>query len=234
MWRADSLGKTLMLGKTEGKRRRRQRRMRWLDSISRCEVRRDRQTSGEASASASLKNVGHEKVATELLSSKRQWHRYGPGSGPPPLPLNPQEVSEQHKDMSANKPNIFRLVPASSSWSHRKGVRFCLPNTIFMHLQGPMFFQNPSCKRVRELWILATQLMILEGRWNQRIHHSRHSGKGFIWWELKAACPKGLRLHWDIASSNPKSLLVKETPFMAPNTHIHTHTNITSVWWDWW
>ena len=46
--------------------------MRWLDSISRCEVRRDRQTSGEASASASLKNVGHEKVATELLSSKRQ------------------------------------------------------------------------------------------------------------------------------------------------------------------
>ena len=72
MQRADSLGKTLMLGKTEGKRRRRQRRMRWLDSISRCEVRRDRQTSGEASASASLKNVGHEKVATELLSSKRQ------------------------------------------------------------------------------------------------------------------------------------------------------------------
>ena len=31
--RADSLGKTLMLGKTEGKRRRGQQRMRWLDSI---------------------------------------------------------------------------------------------------------------------------------------------------------------------------------------------------------
>ena len=93
------------------------------------------------------------------------WGSVGGREGsPPPLPLNPQEVSEQHKDMSANKPNIFRLVPASSSWSHRKGVRFCLPNTIFMHLQGPMFFQNPSCKRVRELWILATQLMILEGR----------------------------------------------------------------------
>ena len=32
--RANSLEKTLMLGKTEGKRRRGQKRMRWLDSIS--------------------------------------------------------------------------------------------------------------------------------------------------------------------------------------------------------
>ena len=34
MWRADSLQKTLMLGKTEGRRRRRQQRMRWLDGIT--------------------------------------------------------------------------------------------------------------------------------------------------------------------------------------------------------
>ena len=33
MQRADSLEKTLMLGKTEGKRRKEQQRMRWLDSI---------------------------------------------------------------------------------------------------------------------------------------------------------------------------------------------------------
>ena len=32
--RADSLGKTLMLGKIEGRRRRRQQRMRWLDGIT--------------------------------------------------------------------------------------------------------------------------------------------------------------------------------------------------------
>ena len=32
--RADSMEKTLMLGMTEGKRRRGQQRMRWLDSIS--------------------------------------------------------------------------------------------------------------------------------------------------------------------------------------------------------
>ena len=33
MQRADSLEKTLMLGKTEGRKRRRRQRMRWLDSI---------------------------------------------------------------------------------------------------------------------------------------------------------------------------------------------------------
>ena len=33
MWRATSLGKTLILGKTEGKRRREWQRMRWLDGI---------------------------------------------------------------------------------------------------------------------------------------------------------------------------------------------------------
>ena len=34
MWRANSLEKTLMLGKIEGRRRRRRQRMRWLDSIT--------------------------------------------------------------------------------------------------------------------------------------------------------------------------------------------------------
>ena len=34
MRRADSLEKTLMLGKTEGRRRREQQRMRWLDDIT--------------------------------------------------------------------------------------------------------------------------------------------------------------------------------------------------------
>ena len=34
MGRAYSLEKTLMLGKTEGRRRRRQQRMRWLDGIT--------------------------------------------------------------------------------------------------------------------------------------------------------------------------------------------------------
>ena len=34
MQRIDSLGKTLMLGKTKGRRRRGQQRMKWLDGIT--------------------------------------------------------------------------------------------------------------------------------------------------------------------------------------------------------
>ena len=34
MGRTDSLEKTVILGKTEGRRRRRQQRMRWLDGIT--------------------------------------------------------------------------------------------------------------------------------------------------------------------------------------------------------
>ena len=34
MWRTDSLEKTLMLGKTEGRRKRGRQRMRWLDGIT--------------------------------------------------------------------------------------------------------------------------------------------------------------------------------------------------------
>ena len=34
VWRADSFGKTLMLGKIEGRRRRERQRMRWLDGIT--------------------------------------------------------------------------------------------------------------------------------------------------------------------------------------------------------
>ena len=34
MWRADSFGKTLMLGKIEGRRKRGRQRMRWLDGIT--------------------------------------------------------------------------------------------------------------------------------------------------------------------------------------------------------
>ena len=54
MQRADSMEKTLMLGKIEGKRRRAQQRMRWLDSItelSGCEV---EQTPGDSEGQGSL------------------------------------------------------------------------------------------------------------------------------------------------------------------------------------
>ena len=51
MWRADSLEMTLMLGKTEGRRRRGQQRTRWLDGISGHEF---EQTPGDSEGQGSL------------------------------------------------------------------------------------------------------------------------------------------------------------------------------------
>ena len=54
MQRADSLEKTLMLGKIEGKKRSGQQRMRWLDSITDSVDVKFEQTLGDSEGQGSL------------------------------------------------------------------------------------------------------------------------------------------------------------------------------------
>ena len=60
MRRANSLEKTLMLGKTEGKRRRGRQRMRWLDGISDGVSASSRDSEGQASL-ACCSPSGHKE-----------------------------------------------------------------------------------------------------------------------------------------------------------------------------
>ena len=71
MWRTDRLEKTLMLGKTEGRRRRGQQRMRWLDvSTNSMDMSlRDSEGQGSSGVLQSMQRVGHNWV-TEL----NWWH----------------------------------------------------------------------------------------------------------------------------------------------------------------
>ena len=61
MGRTDSLEKTLMLGKIEGRRRRGQQRMRWLDSINRQELEQTLEESEGQGSLACCSPWGHKE-----------------------------------------------------------------------------------------------------------------------------------------------------------------------------
>ena len=75
MWRADSLEKTLMLGKTEGRRRRRWQRMRRLDSITNStDMSLDRLQERGAGKPSVLLSMGFQRVGHNL-TTEQQGHQ---------------------------------------------------------------------------------------------------------------------------------------------------------------
>ena len=76
MWRADSLEKTLMLGKIEGRKRRGRQRMRWLDGITHwLSGHQFEQTLGDGEGQGSLVSCsswGHKELnMTEQLNNNK-------------------------------------------------------------------------------------------------------------------------------------------------------------------
>ena len=77
MQRTDSLEKTLMLGKIEGRRRRGRQRMRWLDGITHSmdmnlsklqKIVKDRKPGG-------LQSVGSQRVGLDLVTEQEQFEK---------------------------------------------------------------------------------------------------------------------------------------------------------------
>ena len=66
MQRADSFEKTLMLGKTEGKRRREQQRMGWLDNITDSIDRSFQKTPGDVGETSTRETKHHTRRVGEL------------------------------------------------------------------------------------------------------------------------------------------------------------------------
>ena len=71
MGRVDSLEKTLMLGKSEGKRRRGWQRMRWLDSITDSMDMNLRKLWRIAEEPGMLQSMGSQRVGRNLTGEKQ-------------------------------------------------------------------------------------------------------------------------------------------------------------------
>ena len=111
MQRANSLGKTLMMGKIEGKGRRGWQRMRWLDSITSSMDTNLSKLYWRTEESGRLMYTGSQRVRHDLATEKQQRR------SPPPGPLNPQALQSRcrQKMYLYNSVSIHKATTATTA-----------------------------------------------------------------------------------------------------------------------
>ena len=143
MWRADSFGKTLMLGKIEGRRRRGQQRMRWLDGIT-------------ESVDMGLGRLW------ELVMDREAWHAAVHGAAKSPTwlsdwtELRKSEPSKPTLNLSASAQKIGL---AKSSYRFFLGQLMGKPEWTFWPTQ--YFLGFPSFLRLSKLLNTAAELSVM-------------------------------------------------------------------------
>ena len=164
MWRTDSLEKTLMLGKIEGRRRRGQQKMRWLDSITDSmdiglskvwELVMDRETWC-APVHGVTKSWTWLSDWTELIYR----HTYTSPSWafhPPPIP--PLKVITEHQ---VGLPVLYSSFPIASYFSHDSVYMSGLLSQFVLPSSSPTVSTSPfsrsassplhPCKQVHQCY----------------------------------------------------------------------------------
>ena len=131
MRRTDSLEETLMLGKTEGRRRRGQQRMRWWDGIT-------------DSMDMSLSKL------QELVMDREAWHAAVHG-----VTKSQTRLSDWTRELNKHLPQDPVIKPCVKKWQFTTTQKWC------MHVYHRGFISNnpqleqhkcPPVKWINELW----------------------------------------------------------------------------------
>ena len=147
MWRVDSLEKTLMLGGTGGRRKRRRQRMRWLDGVRELVMDREAWRADREAWRAAIHGIAKSRTRlsdwTELNCKRKraetQSNRAGRPVGGAPTPCKDCRAQQEEKTLSWQGLGQWKatdsVLLSQFSLAPYKSILLPLPGTNFHMVQ---------------------------------------------------------------------------------------------------